>query len=129
MRCPGSLKVGSPECVSTVRDARLRMAAQDRLDLAHQLRPRHLQRQADVDFQPAMAGQHVDLEAALDHAGRDGDAVEDVAGSLTERRVHRCRAKPRPPRAPSPTGSAAGLQAHRGRATGSLAMRIAFWLR
>ncbi len=49
------------------------------------------------DLQPAVAGQHVDLDAALDHADRHREAVEDGTAALAQRALdgrHGCGNRP-----------------------------------
>src|SRR5262249_21172000 len=56
----------------------------DRLDLAHEACVRRAHGQADVDLKPAVAWQHVDLDAARNDPGRNRETVEDAAAACPE---------------------------------------------
>ena len=67
----------------------LRMPVDDALDMAEHKGMGHADGQADVDLEPAMAWQHIDLDAALDDADRDRDLVEDRRGASADSGVDR----------------------------------------
>src|SRR3954447_16903602 len=75
------------------RHARLRITSEHALDLHHHGRMGKAHGQADVDFDPTMAGQHVDLQAALDDARRHRDPVEDARGTRAETGVDSAAAR------------------------------------
>src|SRR5439155_23024206 len=70
---------------------RLLVAGDDALDLGQEKGMRHADRQADVDFEAAMAWKHVDLDAALNDANRNGDLVQDRRGSRADPVVDRAK--------------------------------------
>src|SRR3977135_2110549 len=70
---------------------RLLVAGDDALDLGQEKGMRHADGQADVDFEAAMAGKHVDLDTALYDADRNGDLVQDRRGPRADPVVDRAK--------------------------------------
>ena len=72
-----------------LRDAHLREIPQDLVDAGQHIGLAEAERDADIGFDPAFAGNHVGLEPAFDHADVEGHLAQEVGGAVTHAAVQR----------------------------------------